>query len=178
MAPSNRKYPLHPGGSGWRREACALFLAEVLVQACRSEPLSGAHRSGVDDVEEAVRECKAYVVPDPSLPMIEAPARMYWTRHSSAAWSRTFSRLWRSLQMDLLRNPDCTVTDVAVSILQVLRAVRDRTSGERAEAWRRLVRGAEEVAGSLKRRASRERVRRARDFGLRLRDIVLEGGPE
>lgn len=169
-------YPRQPGGRSWRRETCTLFLAEVLYQACLSEPLYqyGISTHIIDEIGDSIHECKAYVVPDPTLPMIEAPARMIWNEEQAEAWNQVFSKLKKSVHIDLLRNSENSIGDILGAILMVLQEVRDFVSEDRRGAWEILVQCVEKVYQYIELNTAGESLPRIRNIGLKLRDIVFE----
>lgn len=169
-------YPRQPGGRNWRCETCSLFLAEVLHQVCLSEALYqyGIYDFIVQEIENTIQKCKAYVVPDPSLPMIEAPARMIWSENQAETWNRVFSKLKKTVHIDLLRKAENSFVDIIGAILMVLQEVRDIVSEDRAEAWDRLVQSVEKVYLCLDLYITQDRFQRIRNLSFKLQDIVFE----
>jgi len=169
-------YPRQPGGRNWRRETCSLFLAEVLYQVCLGEDLYqyGIYDFIAQEIENTIQKCKAYVVPDPNLPMIEAPARMIWSDKQAETWNQVFSKLKKTVHIDLLRNTENSFVDIIGAILMVLQEVRDTVTEDRAEEWDKLVQSVEKVYLCLDLYIVPDRFQRIRNLSLKLQDIVFE----
>ena len=133
--------PFRPGGRSWRVQAASLYLAEVLCQAAQDNRYKHykIDESILSRLWRWTTEAKAWVVPMPELPMLDALSRMVWERNQIRAWDKIFNRLTPIVRHGLVSNPEAGMVAIVGSLLTVFEDVYAQVPVERKREWGYLV---------------------------------------